>query len=198
MFFLLNSHQYRTLRRNGHSHLTFGTMALALAAHDHKMPATLKTGSKPTRKTPMTDTDTSTPTQALYNALQQAFDHFNRDLFEGELPHCMITLSSANKTHGYHHSERFVSASGDVIDEIGIHPGYFTLESTEPKTRALRARCDSTMRLIISRFLSRASDGLMANYLKVSCLGKNSYYLSQIKPYSASDQTELTQTKKPS
>jgi predicted SprT family Zn-dependent metalloprotease len=106
-------------------------MALALAAHDHKMPTTLKTSSKPTRKTPMTDTDTSTPTQALYNTLQQAFDHFNRDLFEGQLPHCMITLRSASKTHGYHHSERFVSATGEVIDEIGIHPGYFTLESVE-------------------------------------------------------------------
>jgi len=73
----------------------------------------------------------NTPTQSLYTALQQAFDHFNHELFNGELPQCMITLRSASKTHGYHHAERFISGKGDLVDEIGIHPGYFSLESVE-------------------------------------------------------------------
>jgi len=72
-----------------------------------------------------------TPSIELYNCLQQAFDYFNQALFDDELPQCMITLRSANKTHGYHHAERFISSDGNLIDEIGIHPGYFSVQSIE-------------------------------------------------------------------
>jgi hypothetical protein len=32
------------------------------------------------------------PTQETYSALQTAYEHFNRELFGGALPECLITL----------------------------------------------------------------------------------------------------------
>lgn len=72
-----------------------------------------------------------TPTSSFYGALQKAFDHFNADLFEGNLPHCLITLRSASRVYGYHHADRFISLQGDKIDELGLHPGFFTLRPIE-------------------------------------------------------------------
>jgi len=54
----------------------------------------------------------TSPTLATYTALQQAFDHFNDELFGGELPACLITLRSSNRHRGYHQANRFVSIDG--------------------------------------------------------------------------------------
>lgn len=43
----------------------------------------------------------STPTTTAYSELQQAFDHFNMELFEGLLPPCLITLQRKKRTMGY-------------------------------------------------------------------------------------------------
>jgi len=67
----------------------------------------------------------------MYSALQRAFDHFNERLFNGELPPCLITLRSSRRQRGYHHAERFISADGTIIHELGLHPGYFTLHPLE-------------------------------------------------------------------
>lgn len=74
---------------------------------------------------------TQSPTLAMYSALQRAFDHFNERLFDNELPPCLVTLRSPRRQRGYHHAERFVSAEGTVIHEIGLHPGHFTLQPLE-------------------------------------------------------------------
>lgn len=71
------------------------------------------------------------PTLSFYGILQKAFDHFNVELFEGKLPHCLITLRSASRVYGYHHAERFISPIGEKIDELGLHPGFFTLRPIE-------------------------------------------------------------------
>jgi hypothetical protein len=71
------------------------------------------------------------PTLALYKALQVSFDHFNAELFEGKLPPCLITLRSASRVYGYHHAGRFIAPNGQVIDELGMHPGFFTLRPIE-------------------------------------------------------------------
>jgi len=71
------------------------------------------------------------PTAEFYAALQQAFDHFNGELFEGKLSHCLITLRSASRVYGYHHAGRFISHKGEKIDELGLHPGFFTLRPIE-------------------------------------------------------------------
>lgn len=72
-----------------------------------------------------------TPTLATYNALQSAFDHFNSELFGGELPQCLMTLRSSSRVNGFMHQRRFVSLTGQQVSELGINPGYFALQSLE-------------------------------------------------------------------
>lgn len=72
-----------------------------------------------------------TPTLATYIALQDAFDHFNTALFAGKLPQCLITLRSSVRAYGYMHNGRFVSVAGQRVDELGINPGYFAVQSME-------------------------------------------------------------------
>jgi predicted SprT family Zn-dependent metalloprotease len=71
------------------------------------------------------------PTVSFYSQLQKAYDQFNGALFGGKLPPCLITLRSSNHTYGYHHSKRFVSPGGEFLDELGLHPGFFTLRPVE-------------------------------------------------------------------
>jgi hypothetical protein len=71
------------------------------------------------------------PTISFYSELQSAFDQFNSSLFEGKLPPCLITLRSSSHAYGYHHSKRFVSPQGEFLDELGMHPGFFTLRPIE-------------------------------------------------------------------
>jgi predicted SprT family Zn-dependent metalloprotease len=71
------------------------------------------------------------PTLEVYKTLEDAYQHFNSHLFNGELPPCLITLRSVNRIYGYHHSERFINMEGRLIDELGLHPGHFTLRSVE-------------------------------------------------------------------
>lgn len=79
----------------------------------------------------MTEATTPPPTLAQYQALQRAYDHFNTALFEGKLPPCLITLRSSHRHYGYHHAQRFVNLKGEQLDELGLHPGFFTLRSLE-------------------------------------------------------------------
>lgn len=66
------------------------------------------------------------PTAEAYTELQQAFDHFNRALFDGALPACLITLRTDGTSMGYFSGGRFVGrATGEVVDEIAMHAGYF-------------------------------------------------------------------------
>jgi hypothetical protein len=71
------------------------------------------------------------PTVSFYTELQKAYDQFNGELFEAKLPPCLITLRSSSHTYGYHHFKRFVSPKGEFLDELGLHPGFFTLRPVE-------------------------------------------------------------------
>jgi hypothetical protein len=71
------------------------------------------------------------PTVSFYSELQKAYDHFNATLFENKLSPCLITLRSSSHAYGYHHSKRFVSPKGEFLDELGLHPGFFTLRPVE-------------------------------------------------------------------
>lgn len=73
----------------------------------------------------------SSPTVDFYSQLQRAFDHFNAQLFDGKLPPCLITLRSSHRHYGYHHADRFVNKQGQTLDELGLHPGFFTLRPVE-------------------------------------------------------------------
>lgn len=67
------------------------------------------------------------PTEQTYGELQGAFEHFNRILFEGKLPACLITLQRDRKSYGYFAHSRFVSPEGNVTDEIALNPTYFAV-----------------------------------------------------------------------
>ncbi|MGE4411081.1 MAG: SprT-like domain-containing protein [Sphingobium sp.] len=68
------------------------------------------------------------PTAQAYAELQSAFDHYNRELFAGELPHCLITMQREKRTYGYFSSERFVHRHDkSKTDEIAINPAYFAV-----------------------------------------------------------------------
>ncbi len=77
------------------------------------------------------------PTVAFYGELQRAFDHFNQALFNNQLPPCLITLRSSARVYGYHHKDRFVNRQGQTLNELGLHPGYFTLRPVEESLSTL-------------------------------------------------------------
>src|SRR5690606_23876967 len=65
------------------------------------------------------------PTREMYDELVVAYDHFNRTLFEGQLPACLITLQRSKKSYGYFKRSRFASAEGEIADEIALNPTHF-------------------------------------------------------------------------
>lgn len=67
------------------------------------------------------------PTEEAYGELQLAYDHFNRTLFDGELPACLITFQREKRTYGYFSHARFESEAGKSTDEIAINPAYFAV-----------------------------------------------------------------------
>jgi SprT-like family len=60
--------------------------------------------------------DAITPVE--YSGLQDAYDHFNAELFGGSLPDVFITYQRKAHSHGYFAPDRF---SGRVDDESGRH-----------------------------------------------------------------------------
>ncbi len=64
------------------------------------------------------------PTKVSFDALQTAFDFFNKELFEGKLPQCIILLHRKKNAHGYFWAERFGSRADKkmTIDEIALNP----------------------------------------------------------------------------
>lgn len=66
------------------------------------------------------------PTTQAYAELQQAFEHYNVELFDGQIPRCLITMQREKRTYGYYSTKRFVHRDDHTtIDEIAINPAYF-------------------------------------------------------------------------
>lgn len=74
-----------------------------------------------------TSTLASTPTKETYAELQLAYAHFNDHLFDGKLPHCLITLQREKRTVGYFSAARFATLDGRTTDEIALNPSYFAV-----------------------------------------------------------------------
>lgn len=68
------------------------------------------------------------PTACTYKALDAAYDHFNRTLFNGELPTCLITMQRHKGAYGYFHSNRFGrhDSPDQTTDEIALNPAGFS------------------------------------------------------------------------
>ncbi len=61
-----------------------------------------------------------------YTSLDAAYDHFNRELFGGQLPPCLITMQRHKGAYGYFSGERFARLDGEeVTDEIALNPATF-------------------------------------------------------------------------
>lgn len=69
----------------------------------------------------------TSPTVQNYTELQVAYDHFNRALFEGALPACLITLQREKRSFGYFSHQRFANLQGVMTDEIALNPAYFAI-----------------------------------------------------------------------
>lgn len=67
------------------------------------------------------------PTRELYDELGRGYDHFNRRLFDGKLPGCLLTLQREKRSCGYFSGGRFANRKGVVTDEIALNPAYFAV-----------------------------------------------------------------------
>jgi hypothetical protein len=67
------------------------------------------------------------PTHRTYTGLDAAYDHFNRELFAGTLPSCLITMQRHKGAYGYFSGERFarLASPEEVTDEIALNPATF-------------------------------------------------------------------------
>ena len=72
---------------------------------------------------------TKTPTNITYAELDLAYKFFNKALFGGELPDCLITLKKSTRSWGYFSPDRFRRQDGAVTDEISLNPRRLTQES---------------------------------------------------------------------
>lgn len=72
-----------------------------------------------------------TPTADTYSSLEDAYDFFNRRLFEDRLPPCLLTLQRKGKrTYGFFSPGRFESTGGDSSDELAMNPIHFGSRNT--------------------------------------------------------------------
>lgn len=62
------------------------------------------------------------PTQELFGTLQNAYDYFNQELFNNELPECLIVVHRKRNAHGYFWGEQFNNHDGKKLDEIALNP----------------------------------------------------------------------------
>jgi predicted SprT family Zn-dependent metalloprotease len=64
------------------------------------------------------------PTSETYQSLEIAFDHFNRALFDNELPRVVFTVQRKKGVMGYFAPERWGNIDGERCHEISINPSY--------------------------------------------------------------------------
>jgi predicted SprT family Zn-dependent metalloprotease len=65
-------------------------------------------------------------TPVEYGGLQEAYDHFNKELFEGALPDVFITYQRKAHSAGYFSAERFSGRTGKFAKhELALNPDGF-------------------------------------------------------------------------
>jgi hypothetical protein len=69
-------------------------------------------------------TKPKTPTGQSYGEFLRAYRFFNKALFAGELPHCLITLHRHRSAYGYFWGDRYAADGGVVTDEIAMNPDH--------------------------------------------------------------------------
>jgi predicted SprT family Zn-dependent metalloprotease len=78
------------------------------------------------------------PTGKTYGDLNEAYDFFNKRLFDDTLPRCLITMQRRSKTYGYFAGGRFGTRDGnEITDEIALNPSHFQSRTTEQSLSTL-------------------------------------------------------------
>ena len=73
----------------------------------------------------------TSPTQHTYDRLNEAYGYFNKKLFAGILPDCLITMQRKNGAYGYFAGDRFGTRDGEKkTDEIALNPSHFRKRTT--------------------------------------------------------------------
>src|SRR5215813_427420 len=68
----------------------------------------------------------NTITQTEYSAFQQAYDFFNAQLFNSQLPGVLITLQRHSKSYGFLAPEKFVGRGNEITaHELALNPDHF-------------------------------------------------------------------------
>lgn len=71
-------------------------------------------------------------TPASYSGLQDAYDHFNRELFDSTLPDLLMTFQRKARMRGYFWSQKFAERTGDIRhDELALNPDTFINRTDE-------------------------------------------------------------------
>lgn len=70
-----------------------------------------------------------TPMEQTSTELQHAYNVFNAQLFDGQLPPCCITMQRKHRTYGYVPGERWNNLAGTVTDAIAMHPMHCATQS---------------------------------------------------------------------
>ncbi|MEW8505061.1 MAG: SprT-like domain-containing protein [Candidatus Thiodiazotropha sp.] len=65
------------------------------------------------------------PTHSFYRYLEAAYDHFNKSLFNGRLPDCLLTVQREKNVMGYFSANRWTDPGGRIVHEIAVNPAYF-------------------------------------------------------------------------
>lgn len=72
------------------------------------------------------------PTPVAYKELQEAYDYFNRELFDSSLPDCLLTLQRKGKrVLGYFSPSRFEGEGEMKADELAMNPIHFHASGTK-------------------------------------------------------------------
>lgn len=67
-----------------------------------------------------------------YRAFQTAYDYFNAELFEDQLPAVLVTLQRKGRTRGYFSPNKFQSRTGKITtDELALNPDQFVGRTDE-------------------------------------------------------------------
>lgn len=103
----------------------------ALTKRDDEAPVSVNTTAD---RNNTADNSGDHPTVQAYQPLIDGFAHFNRELFGGKLPACIITLQrEQERVLGYYHANRFGHRErpGVTTDEIAMNPRHFQTRSIE-------------------------------------------------------------------
>lgn len=85
---------------------------------------------------------TTAPTRVEYGAFQQAYDHFNKVLFGGTLPHVLVTLQRRSKMRGYYRHNSFTAREGDsTVSELALNPDTFKRTDAEILSTLVHEQC---------------------------------------------------------